>query len=257
MSVFQAIFLAVVQGLTEFLPVSSSGHLVLFQKLFNFSEPPVFFDVLLHLGTLAAIFVFFQKEIFLLIKNWRKKINIWIYLVVGSIPAAVFGLWLNARVGEIFNSLILVGIAWIVFGLLLFSTRLWVKKEKLIINKLDNIGWPKALFIGLFQAMALFPGVSRSGLTIIGGLFNKLSCEESFKFSFLLAIPAILGATVVSFEKNGLDGLGLAFGLLAFAIAGITGYFSLKMFQKILKAEKLYFFGLYCLALGILVFFFK
>lgn len=231
--------------------------MVLFQKIFKFTEPPVFFDVLLHLGTLAAIFVFFQKEIFLLIKNWKKKINIWLYLVVGSIPAAVFGLWLNSRVEEIFNSLILVGIAWIVFGLLLFSTRLWVKKEKLIINKIDDIGWLKALLIGIFQAMALFPGVSRSGLTVVGGLFNKLSFEESFKFSFLLAIPAILGATVVSFGGNGLDGIGFTFGLLAFAVAGVIGYFSLKMFLKILKAEKLYYFGLYCLTLGILVLIFS
>lgn len=253
MNIFHAIFLAVIQGLTEFLPVSSSGHLVLFQKLFNFSEPPVFFDILLHLGTLTAILVFFRKDIIFFIKKWKDNVNIWLYLLVGSIPAAVFGFWLNSRIETVFNSLALVGGAWILFGLLLFSTRFWVKKEKLTINTLENLGSRRALTIGFFQALALIPGISRSGLTIIGGLSNKLSYGESFKFSFLLAIPAILGATIVSFEKNSFNGVGFTGEFLAFIIAGISGYFSLIIFQKILKAEKLYLFGIYCLTLGILV----
>lgn len=251
MTFFQAIFLAVVQGVTEFLPISSSGHLVLFQKIFHLTEPPVFFDVLLHLGSLGAILFFFRKRLIVLVKEWKNKKRQWVFLIVGSMPAAFFGLFLNSKIEIIFNSLKLLGIMWVCFGLLLLATKtLKVKKEA---DDLGKITWKDALVVGLFQAIALFPGISRSGSTIIGGLLSKLSPETAFYLSFLLSIPAILGATLLKLRDGSVGGVGLVTGTVSILIAGLVGYFSLKFLGKILKSDKFYLFGFYCLVLGIFV----
>lgn len=254
MTTFQSIFLALVQGVTEFLPVSSSGHLVLFQNLLGITKPPILFDVLLHLGTLGAVLIFLKKEIWELIKNWKNNLNVWKLLIIGSIPAAIFGFWVNNIIEEIFSSLRLVGLMWLIMGLLLILTKKLIKKEKK--EKLEEITWQDAIIIGLFQAFALFPGISRSGSTIIGGLWRKLSAKTAFTFSFLLAIPAILGATGLQLVKNGADGVALANGILPMMLAGLVGYFSLKLLQKTLISQKFYLFGFYCLAIGFLSFLF-
>lgn len=250
MTIFQSIILALVQGITEFLPISSSGHLVLFQNIFNISQPPVLFDVLLHLGTLGAIIIFLKKEIWFLIKKWRSNLRIWKLLIIGTIPAAIFGYWLNNLIEEIVSSLKLVGLMWLVMGLMLVLTKKLKREEEK--KKLVEIKWTDAMFIGLFQAFALFPGISRSGATIIGGLWRKLSAKTAFNFSFLLAIPAILGAVGLQLVKNGADGVTLANGILPMIVAGLVGYFSLKFLQKTLASQKIYLFGYYCLALGIM-----
>ena len=256
MNVFQALFLSIVQGLTEFLPVSSSGHLVLFQKLFGIVDPPVLFDVLLHLGTLFAIVVFFWKDIVSLIVDWKKKKNLWLFLITGSIPAAIFGFLLNSKIDEIFNSLTLVSVSWIFFGLLLLLSHKFKFSKSNLKRREDEAKIEDGLIVGLFQAIALFPGVSRSGSTIIGGLWQKFSRETAFKMSFLLSIPAILGAAALKLKDGQLSSLNLGTGILAIIISGVVGYFSLLVLQKILKSDKFYYFGFYCLALGILVAFF-
>jgi len=252
MTAFQALFLAFVQGITEFLPISSSGHLALFQKLFQLKEQPVFFDVLLHLGTLMAIIFFFRREIISLIKDWKKQKSLWILLIVGTIPAAVFGFLLNSKIEEIFNSIKLIGIMWVAFGLLLLLFRRFDNKE---VKQIKEMKWFDALVIGLFQAVALFPGISRSGSTIIGGKIRKLSQDSAFTFSFLLAIPAILGATVLKI-KDGIDIINPVMGIISVLISGIVGFFSLKLLQRLLKSDKFYLFGYYCLFLGIITIFF-
>lgn len=250
MTIIQSIVLALVQGITEFLPVSSSGHLVLFQNLLGITKPPVLFDVLLHLGTLGAIVIFLRKEIWELIKNWKNNLNVWKLLIIGSIPAAIFGFWVNNIIEEIFSSIRLVGLMWLVMGTMLLLTK---KMEKSNSEEgLENINNKDALIIGLFQAFALFPGISRSGSTIIGGLWRKLSAKTAFTFSFLLAIPAILGAVGLQLVKNGTDGMTLASGILPMIAAGLVGYFSLKLLQKTLISQKFYLFGFYCLAIGLL-----
>lgn len=249
MSFSQSIILAIIQGVTEFLPISSSGHLVLFQNLLGVANPPVLFDILLHLGTLGAVIIFLRKEIWSLIKDWKSNLKIWKVLIIGSIPAIIFGYWVHNIIEEIFNSLRLVGLMWLVMGTILLLTKKLKKKEEKV--KLEEIKWLDALIIGLFQALALFPGISRSGSTIIGGLWRKLSTKTAFNFSFLLAIPAILGATGLQLVKNGTVGVNLINGIFPMIVAGLVGYFSLKFLQKTLISQKFYLFGFYCLAMGI------
>ncbi|MGI5826667.1 MAG: undecaprenyl-diphosphate phosphatase [Patescibacteria group bacterium] len=245
MTIFQAVFLAVVQGLTEFLPVSSSGHLVLFQKIFGFSNPPVFFDVLLHLGTLGSIIIFFKKDLWNLFFDLKKNTHTLKYLILGTIPAVFFGYLFNLQLESTFNSLILVAIAWIFFGLILFLT----SKIK---NKTKEITWQDSLIVGFFQALALIPGISRSGLTISAGLLRGLSHESAFKFSFLLAIPAILGATIWEAKDIHFTEINLFQDILAIVVAGVVGYLSLRILQKMLKSNMFFYFGYYCMSLGII-----
>lgn len=243
MNIFQAFFLALVQGLTEFLPVSSSGHLVLFQKIFSLESPPVFFDILLHLGTLGSILVFFWKDIRELVANWRKHLNVWFFIILGTLPAALLGFLLNSQVEFIFNSLTLTAAAWIIFGLVLLLT------AKLKVGK-KEVNWKDALLIGLAQSAALLPGISRSGSTISAALARKTSREEAFRFSFLLAIPAILGAIILEIRSYSLSAIFKPVPVLAMFLAGMVGYGALALLQKVLKSEKFYLFGYYCLALG-------
>lgn len=252
MTIFQAVILAVIQGLTEFLPVSSSGHLVLFQKLFQLPRPPVLFDVLLHFGTQGAVFFFFRREFILLVKEWKRKKDQWLFLVVGTFPVAIVGFFLNDKIDKIFNSLCLLGIAWVSFGVLLLSNRCLVI-DKLLERKRDDVGWFDALVIGFFQVIALLPGVSRSGSTILGGIFRKFSKESAFYLSFLLSVPAILGATVLKLSDGNLDGIGAKLAVFSVILSGIVGFFSLKFLQRVLKSGKFYLFGFYCLVLGIFV----
>ena len=159
---------------------------------------------------------------------------------------------MNKQVEEIFNSLTLVGIAWVVFGTALLLTRGNKKEDqKDKGDKRKKISLRDSLVIGTFQAIALLPGVSRSGSTIIGGLWQKFSMKKAFELSFLLAIPAIFGASFLSFLDRGTDGVNVLTGILAAAVAGLVGYHSLKALKKIIISEKFYLFGYYCLAMGI------
>lgn len=247
----EAFFLAAVQGLTEFLPVSSSGHLVLFQKLFSFENPPVLFDILLHFGTLVSILIFFRKEIVNIFKNFRENQRLLVLLFIASVPAAFFGFFLSGFVENLFNSLVLVGVAWIFGGFIIVLTSKFNRKD--VKENTKEMKWGDALFIGFFQSLALFPGISRSGTTISSGLFRNLSRNQAFNFSFLLAIPAIVGATGLQIVKaDFLEVLSLM-NLLSIPIAGFIGYISLVLLKKALKNEKFYYFGFYCIFLGIIV----
>jgi undecaprenyl-diphosphatase len=244
MSFLLAIFLGVVQGLTEFLPVSSSGHLVLLQKIFGLTEPPIFFDTLVHLGTLGAVVVFFRRELGRVLRVERVLRNI----AVGTVPAVVVGLVVQQFLLEkIFGSLLLVGLGFLVTGALLF----WSKKLDQGIKGLKGLKDADALKIGLFQAAALLPGISRSGSTIVGGLSQKLDREEAFKFSFYLSIPAIIGANLLQLRNLQSFEL-LPQCLLGLLTAFVVGYFSLKILQKILRSQKLYYFSFYCFSIGVL-----
>ncbi len=255
MTIFQALFLALVQGITEFLPVSSSGHLILFQKLFGITSPPVLFDVLLHFGTLGAILIYFRKEISLLFKECKKNINTWRLIIIGTIPAVILGLCINNMIEEVFNSLELVGVMWLVMGTMLLSTKK-INKENSG-KELGDVKVKDALIVGIFQGLALLPGISRAGSTIFGGLLRKLNPKTAFTFSFLLAIPAILGATVLQLISNKPNKADLLNGVLPMFVAGWVGFYSLKFLQKILISRKFYLFGFYCLFLGIIVLLFN
>lgn len=248
MSYLQVAVLAIVQGLTEFLPVSSSGHLVILQKILGFAKAPVLFDILVHVGTLGAIFFYFKRDLFEILKNWRKNLNLFKLVIVGTIPVAFVGAFFEEKILSTFDSLRIVGVSLLITASLLFSLK-WIKFGKHDFNKLK---WQDGLFVGLLQTLALLPGVSRSGSTITAGLWTKASYKTAFRFSFYLAIPAIIGALVLqipdltSFSSNYLKQ-----GILGMVMAGVVGFFALRALEKILRSTKLFWFGFYCLALSL------
>ena len=230
------ILLGIVQGLTEWLPVSSSGHLVIFQQLFNI-QVDLFYDIWLHLGTLIVLLIFFYKDIINISKRWI------FYIIIGSIITGAIGFVFYDLLKSFFSNLLVVGISLIVTGVILYSSRYFDGKRKL--NKTD------AVLLGLAQGLAIVPGLSRSGLTISAGLFRGVDKEKVFKFSFLLSIPAILGALILegsrtSFSLNINHFVGLFFSI-------VVGYLSLKWLFSIVKQRKLHYFSYYCFIVGLIV----
>lgn len=243
MSINEGIFLGVLQGLTEFFPVSSSGHLALAQSLLpNFTQPGVLFDVLLHLATLLAVVVYFRKDILSLFSsNWK-----WlIYLVVGTIPAGLVGVLFKDIIEGMFTNIKLIGGALIFTGIILFISDRFKKTDK-------KLNWGRSLIIGIGQALAITPGISRSGATMCTGIFCGVERGTAFKFSFLLSIPAILGAVVL--ESGHLVTIGRAeIGpyLSGMLFAFLFGYLALVFLSKIVLKKKFTYFAVYCWILGI------
>jgi len=243
MTLIQALILGLLQGLTEFLPVSSSGHLVIAQHFFGFLTPPVFFDILLHLATALAIIIVLWRPLLSLDKKTFG------FILLASLPAGIIGILLNSSITALFSSVKLVAVALLITGLLLFLTRYFFSQAK---N--TRLTWKNTLFIGLFQAIAIIPGISRSGSTISAGIFAKLRPELIFNFSFLLALPAIFGAAFLQLKdsnfSSSLLGLPLAIGFFA---AFISDLFALKILKKFVSRGQFSFFAYYCLVLGFLL----
>jgi len=244
----QAIILGIVQGITEWLPVSSSGHLVIVQQLFGL-KVPVFFDVLLHLGTLGVILVFFWKDIIELIKviihrDFKSEYGrLFIFILLGSIPTAIIGLVFHELLVSFFSNLLVVGVALIATGTLLFFCERREGKKELTIRE--------SLLIGLAQGLAIIPGISRSGSTIGLGLLSGIDRDKLIRFSFLLSVPAVLGASL--FESRNIvfsqiEWLPFLSGMI---VSGIVGYFSLKFLIKFIKERRLKVFSWYCWIIGI------
>lgn len=245
MTFFQAIFLGIVQGITEFLPISSSGHLVIFQKLFGFQEAPVVFDTLLHFGTLVALIIFFWNDI----KKIFQDKKLIVLLIIGTIPVVIVGFLLQDKIDEIFNSLLLVGISFLITAIILLLTSLVKNQQK----NLKDISFRDATVVGLFQALSILPGVSRSGSTMSGALFQKIKKEDAFNFSFYLGMIAIFGAAVLQVPSiSSFSSTEAINGLLGFLFAGIVGFFALKILKKIVVQGKFHYFGIYCAVLGII-----
>jgi undecaprenyl-diphosphatase len=245
----------VVQGLTEFLPVSSSGHLVFFQSLFGMEEPQLFFDVMLHFGTLLAVMVYFRTDLLEMIqaiglrlkgrREGEKEIKLFLWIILASLPTGLMGILFKDWFESLFSKPKIVGIMLLVTGLILWLTRWNGKQEKTI----KEMRWFDALFIGVAQGIAIIPGISRSGSTISIGLFLGLNRELAGRFSFLLSIPAILGATLLEIHK--LDSLAkLETALIGAAVAFVTGILSLTLLMKIIRMGKISNFAYYCWPIG-------
>jgi len=247
MGIGKVFILAIIQGITEFLPISSSGHLVIFQNFFGFSNPLVSFDVLLHLGTLTAIIFFFRRNLVDLIANWQKKKRLFLLILIGSLPAGFVGYFFKEQLKNLFGSLLMVGIDYLITAAFLFSLH-FIRSKRSI--SLGQIKISDAFFIGLFQALAILPGISRSGSTIVAGFWRKLSGEAAFYFSFLLAIPAIIGSSFFELDNLQKNGISLSYGFLGFIISGFVGYLSLKFLSGVVKKGKFDLFGWYCLIVG-------
>ena len=269
MDTLQALILGIIQGMTEFLPISSSGHLVIFQHLFGMEKPELFFDICVHLGTLMAVVIVFRKEIGLLTLSFGRllklifaedahfeqvfensEFKLLLLVFFGFFPTALLGIVFH-EVGEhFFSSIRTVGAMLIITGLILWFTRR-VKHEG---GGLECFSIRTALIIGLIQGLAIMPGISRSGATIAAGLFLGLSRELSARYSFLLAIPAILGAGILSLHSISTHTLAVyKFALIGSAVAFIVGYLALVLLLRMVKKGKLYIFAPYCWVAGVAV----
>ena len=262
----QAIFLGIIQGLTEFLPVSSSGHLVLFQNLLGFKEPELLLDICLHVGTLCAIcIVFFQeiKTIFMTLVRMpglaktaggykslyeiNEQVRMTALIIIGTIPTALLGILFQKMAHEIFGAIWIVGVMLIVTGLLLWLTR-YVNHSG---RPIGRITAKDALVIGIVQGLAILPGISRSGSTISVALFMGVQREVAGRYSFLLSIPAIMGALVLGFDPSiSQTTISAKVILLGTISAAMIGFISLKVLLHIVKRGKLYYFAPYCWFVG-------
>lgn len=269
-TIIQAIILGIVQGLTEFLPVSSSAHLVLVPQLINvnYANPAqaVAFDTLLHVGTLLAVIAYFWKDIIHIItglissildifrgkfitglrEDPSKRLT-WL-LVIGTIPAAIAGVLLNDQFEALFNNYAAVGFFLLITGVLLWiSERMKGGGDK----QVKDMTFKNALAIGIFQAFAIAPGISRSGSTIAAGLLSGLERELAARYSFLLAIPVIAGAALVQVKSIGAGLEANTAALLAgFLAALIVGFLSIKLLLKLIKERSLMIFAYYCWIIG-------
>lgn len=259
MTVLEAIILGIIQGATEFLPISSSGHTILLPSLFNMSNPGLNVIAITHLGTLLAIVVYFRSDLWTIATAMvagvgsRQPLAVadsrlgW-YIVLGSVPAGTAGLLLEEFFEQVFGRPLFAAI------FLLFTAGLLVLGERLRTGqqRLDTINGLDALAIGFFQMLALFPGISRSGSTIAGGLGRGLTREGAARFSFLLGVPAILGAGLLALLDIGPAELlrqWPAF-LAAFLAAAIVGYACIHLLLTWLQQHTFYPFAAYCAALG-------
>lgn len=255
MNIFQAIILGIIQGLTEFLPVSSSGHLVLFQNILGVSGDMLFFDTMLHVGTLVAIFIVMKDEIIKVFKNLFGRYT-WL-LAAATVPAVVATLLFGDFFEEAFEGRYL-GLGFILTSILLITCEIVSSRGKAKRHTEKDITWPAAIGIGCMQAVAILPGVSRSGSTISGGLFAKFDRKLASAFSFMMCILVILG----SLAKQGYDilkdGLGEVYmvpTIVGMIAAGVMSFIAAKFMMKYIQTKKLYPFAIYVLVLGILVLF--
>ncbi len=262
----QAVMLGIIQGLTEFLPISSSGHLVLFQRLFGIAEPALFFNISVHVGTLLAVILFFRRELGIIISALigganrlaRKQagfrevaaeddVRMGLLIVLGSVPTAIIGLLFNEAADLLFSSVAIVGWMLLVSGTFLWMTR-WVGKEG---EGMEGLAPRNGLIIGTVQGLAILPGISRSGATIAVGLFLGLNRETAARYSFLLSIPAILGAEMLALTDLTSETVGVNLATLAGAVAAaVTGYCALVFLLFIIRKGRLYFFAPYCWLVG-------
>jgi undecaprenyl-diphosphatase len=266
LSLFSAVLLGIIQGLTEFLPVSSSGHLVLFSSLLNLQQSSIVFEVLVHVGTLGAVLVVFWGEFVEMVQGFLKLIRspsrwrelydsdagcrLFIWLVVGTLPAVAAALLLNDQVERAFSNTRLVGGTLILTGLILFLADRASRRTQ---GRSQTIA--DSLWVGIGQAAALLPGISRSGTTIACGLARGLSREQAARFSFLLSIPSIFGALVYSLPDLAKGRTPASTGVLLAGMlaAALTGYLAIRMLLAVIRGGRLVWFSYYTWFVGLLV----
>ena len=241
MNLFYAIFLGALQGLTEFLPVSSSGHLVLAQSLIpGFSQPGVLFDVILHFGTFFAVIFYFRKQIFKFNKNYL------MLLIIGTIPAALLGYFFQDFFEGLFSNRQIVGFALIITAVMNFLTDRYRENDGVVENT-------KSFIIGIAQAIAIVPGISRSGSTIFAATRLGVKKEKAAEFSFLLSLPAVAGANILQLSKyHGQIDSNLSLYFVGFIFSFLFVILSIYLVLKLLLKSKFKYFGWYCLLVGIL-----
>jgi undecaprenyl-diphosphatase len=255
MDPLQAISLGFIQGTTEWLPISSTGHLRLAEHFFGLSVP-LLFDVVLHVGTLLVTLIYFREAIKnVLLALWHRDFHskngkLIIPIIIGTIPTAVMGVLIGNELDTYFSTLLLLGAGFIAGGIVLFTSKFGKERK-------DTISMPVALLIGVLQGISIIPSISRSGLTIAVALLLGIKKEIAFKFSFLLSIPAVIGALGVTlyqgrgtFSLSGISGLDIAAALL---VTVAISFVALKLLWKTLDANKFYLWAIYCFIIGAVV----
>ena len=249
MTMWQAIILGIVQGIAEFLPISSSGHLLVLQHIFGLDLPGMTFDIVLHIGSLCAVFAVFWRDILNLIKNPFQKMTG--LLIIGTIPAVVVGYLFKDYIDRIFNQGFYLAAAFTFTGILLMvaDSITHVHKIEKDITILD------AIVVGCMQAVGLPPGISRSGSTITGALVCGLNRETAARYSFLLSIVAIVGAGILETAEVVQNNVGVYRGdimayMIGFVMAAVSGYFSIRLLLRLIKNCKLRYFSYYLFALA-------
>ncbi len=261
MTILQSAVLGMVQGLGEFLPISSSAHLILTPWFFNWKDPGLGFDVALHWGTLLAVLVYFRNDVWLIIKgfwhslfkssrdlqnNIYQKLS-WL-LILASVPGAIIGKLLESKAETVFRNPLLIAGTLSIFGLVIW----WVDWVGAKAKNLDRIKWTDALWVGLSQALAIIPGVSRSGSTMASGMFLGFKREDAARFSFLMSMPIIFGAGLANVKNfhTGVTSMELAVG---FVTAAIFGFLSIKFLLRYLSNHGFKIFVWYRLALTLAI----
>lgn len=269
MPLIQAIILAVVQGLTEFLPISSTAHLVLFPWLLHWTDPGEAFDVALHAGTLLAVLLYFFKDWWTLVvcgfggkypasapvEEVAQHKKLFWYMVVGTIPGAILGKLFDKQIEEHLRLPMIIGISMVGVALIMW----WADSKANLTRKVEQSNMGDAITIGTAQAIALWPGVSRSGITITAGLFRNFTREAATRFSFLLSAPLIAGAVaakvpaLLKMHKAGTLDLPLSTLAISILVSGITGYLVIAFFLRYLQTRTLKLFVVYRIVFGIIV----
>ena len=268
MNLTDAVLLGVVQGLTEFLPVSSSGHLVLFQNLLGLTQPLLAFDIWVHVGTLFAVVIYFYKDIVAILKalvKWfqvlpdtkaasellaeDREVRIALLIVAGSIPTAILGLVFKQIAETLFSSVAIVGVTLMITGVVLWGTR----RFGTVGHGIRRFTIRNSIIIGIVQGMAIIPGISRSGATIAAGLYLGLDRTTAARFSFLLSIPAVAGAGLLGAgDLVGHAGLPLTIIAAGTLVSCLVGYAALRLLVWMVGRGRLHFFAPYCIILGLI-----
>ena len=257
MDILTAIFLGIVQGITEWLPVSSSGHLVLLQYLIG-GENSVIYDIMVHGGTLLAVILYFWRDFIGMLRDVvmsfaefpKKRLGALVerkftwYVILATIPIAVVGVALNDYIEDIFSNLLLVGVSFIITGLWLLST-LWSRPHR-------DVNFARSFVVGLAQAVAIIPGISRSGSTIATGMLMGFSREDAARFSFLLSIPTIGGAFLYKIFTTPMNNVLTSVNIAGFLTSFIIGILTIKFLLYVIRRGKFYAFAFYTIPLGIL-----
>ena len=269
-----AVLFGIVEGITEWLPISSTGHMILFNEFFKLNVSEAFFElylVVIQLGAIMAVVVVFWKEIWPFgIKNNKKpwkteglgrwvmadKFSMWFKILVACIPAAIIGVLFDDILDKLFYNYICVAISLIVFGVAFIVVENYIKGKKFIVNSIDQISYPAALIIGAFQLIAaIFPGVSRSGSTIVGSLGIGIRREVAAKFTFFMAVPVMLGASLLKVLKYDGDVTKSEIAILAIGmiVAFLVSFVIIRWLMGYIRKHSFKVFGYYRIALGILV----
>ncbi|HHW06534.1 MAG TPA: undecaprenyl-diphosphatase [Clostridia bacterium] len=250
MTIWEGIVLGIIQGLTEFFPVSSSGHLVIFTEILGVQEAGLVFDVLVHFGTLLAVMMVYRADIVSILKRPFQKLT-WL-LLAGAVPTGVIGLVFHDVFTEMFESVLVTGCMLLVTGTILWLVDRYASAAK----PLEKMSYGQAVFVGLAQGLAILPGLSRSGTTIAAALVTGLDRQSAPRYSFLLSIPVILGATVLELKDIVVGDINSA--LLVPYLAGMVaamaaGYCAITLFIRFVRLGKLHYFSYYCWLVGLLV----